>query len=70
MSTKHAKIELQRNEVVLVDVGSTNGTTVDGAAIEEAKPRDPGARSNVAARDARGPRYPLKTDMVVQFGCS
>jgi len=38
VSTTHAKIELQRDAVVLVDVGSTNGTTLDGAAVEEAKP--------------------------------
>lgn len=45
VSTTHAKIELQRGAVVLVDVGSTNGTTVDGAAIEEGKPRAPRAGS-------------------------
>ena len=38
VSTTHAKIELQRDELVLVDVGSTNGTTLDGEAIEEATP--------------------------------
>eukprot|EP00629_Pelagomonadales_sp_RCC1024_P013233 CAMPEP_0119269542 /NCGR_PEP_ID=MMETSP1329-20130426/6913_1 /TAXON_ID=114041 /ORGANISM="Genus nov. species nov., Strain RCC1024" /LENGTH=194 /DNA_ID=CAMNT_0007269541 /DNA_START=261 /DNA_END=842 /DNA_ORIENTATION=+ len=38
VSTTHAKIELERGQVVIVDVGSTNGTTVDGVAIEEAKP--------------------------------
>mmetsp|Transcript_14871 Transcript_14871/g.46136 ORF Transcript_14871/g.46136 Transcript_14871/m.46136 type:complete len:202 (-) Transcript_14871:61-666(-) len=47
VSTTHAKIELQRGAVVLVDVGSTNGTTVDGAAIEEGKPHPLKAGSTV-----------------------
>ena len=47
VSTTHAKIELQRDEVVLVDVGSTNGTTLDGESIEEAKPYPLKAGSNV-----------------------
>lgn len=37
-STTHAKIELKNDAIVLVDVGSTNGTTVDGEPIEEGKP--------------------------------
>ena len=34
VSTTHAKIELKNDEIVLVDVGSTNGTSVDGEPIE------------------------------------
>jgi len=53
VSTTHAKIELQRDAVVLVDVGSTNGTTLDGEAVEEAKPRvAPRRRSRARARRA------------------
>ena len=37
-STTHAKIEVQRGAVVLVDVGSTNGTTLDGVPLAEGAP--------------------------------
>ncbi|KAJ8601374.1 hypothetical protein CTAYLR_005030 [Chrysophaeum taylorii] len=38
VSTTHAKIELQRGQLVIVDVGSTNGTILDGVELDEAKP--------------------------------
>jgi hypothetical protein len=47
VSTTHAKIELKNDEIVLVDVGSTNGTSVDGEPIEEGKPHPLAAGNTV-----------------------
>ena len=51
VSTTHAKIELKNDQIVLVDVGSTNGTSVDGEPIEEGKPHPlrPATRSSSVA---------------------
>ena len=47
VSTTHAKIELKNDQIVLVDVGSTNGTSVDGEPIEEGKPHPLAAGNTV-----------------------
>mmetsp|Transcript_20351 Transcript_20351/g.26378 ORF Transcript_20351/g.26378 Transcript_20351/m.26378 type:complete len:194 (-) Transcript_20351:1511-2092(-) len=35
VSTTHAKFEIQRGQVVIIDVGSTNGTTLDNVELLE-----------------------------------
>lgn len=47
VSTSHAKLQRREGVWVIVDLGSTNGTNVDGEAVEDEMPLTPGATLRV-----------------------
>ncbi|MCZ6801909.1 MAG: FHA domain-containing protein [Nitrospirae bacterium] len=51
ISSRHAKITQQENEYVLMDIGSTNGTTLNGNRIEVGKPYSLAAHDQIGIGD-------------------
>ncbi len=47
VSTAHAKLQRREGIWIIVDLGSTNGTTVDGEVVQEEMPLTPGATLRV-----------------------
>jgi FHA domain len=52
-SAEHARFEPRRDGVWLTDVGSTNGTFVNGARLERPRKLAPGDRIRIGATDLR-----------------
>jgi FHA domain len=52
-SAEHARFEPRRDGVWLTDVGSTNGTFVNGARLERSRKLAPGDRIRIGATDLR-----------------